>query len=73
MASKGAGWAFIVGMVVYGLDALIMLWATDWLSLAFHGLALYFMYRGWQACRALPAAAAISSLPPGMAPPIHPR
>jgi hypothetical protein len=73
MASKGAGWAFIVGMVVYGLDALIMLWATDWLSLAFHGLALYFIYRGLRACRALAAAAAISSVPPGMAPPIHPR
>jgi hypothetical protein len=73
MAKQGAGWAFIVGMVVYGLDALLMAWATDWLSLAFHGLALYFIFRGFQACRALAAQAAISLVPPGMAPPIHPR
>jgi hypothetical protein len=73
MAEKAARWAFIVGLIVYGLDALLMVWAADWLSVAFHGLALYFIYRGFQACWALPAAAAISSVPPGMAPPIHPR
>jgi hypothetical protein len=73
MAEKAARWAFIVGLVVYGLDALLMVWAADWLSVAFHGLALYFIYRGFQACRALSAAAAISRVPPGMAPPIHPR
>jgi len=73
MAKQGAQWAFIVGMIVYGLDALLMVWATDWLSVVFHGLALYFIYRGFQACRALPAPAPISLVPPGMAPPINPR
>lgn len=73
MAEKAAGWAFIVGLVVYGLDALLLVWAADWPSVAFHGLALYFIYRGFQACRALPTAAAISRIPPGMAPPINPR
>jgi hypothetical protein len=73
MAQKGAQWAFIVGLVVYGLDALLMVWATDWLSVAFHGLALYFIYRGFQACRALPVSAPIPIVPPGMAPPINPR
>jgi hypothetical protein len=73
MAQKGAQWAFIVGLVAYGLDGLLMVWATDWLSVAFHGLALYFIYRGFQACRALPVPAPISIVPPGMAPPINPR
>jgi hypothetical protein len=75
MAQKGAQWAFIVGLVVYGLDALLMVWATDWLSVVFHGLALYFIYRGFRACRALPPAAppALTMIPPGMAPPINPR
>jgi len=41
-ARKAASWAFIVGMSIYGLDALLLAWATDWLSVAFHGLALFF-------------------------------
>lgn len=73
MAREGARRAFIVGMVVYGLDALLLVWATDWLSVAFHGLALFYIYRGFQASRLLPAHAPVSTLPPGMAPPIQPR
>jgi hypothetical protein len=73
MARKGAGWAFIVGMVVYLLDALLQVWATDWLSVAFHGLALFFIFKGFQAGRALAARAAPLSGPPGIAPPITPR
>lgn len=74
MAQKGAAWAFIVGMVIYGLDAALLVWVTDWLSVAFHGLALFYIYRGFQASRALPPAPpAVSMMPPGIAPPIHPR
>ena len=74
MAQKRAAWAFIVGMVVYGLDAALLVWAADWLSVAFHGLALFYIYRGFQASRALPPAPpAVSTMPPGIAPPIHPR
>lgn len=76
MAQSRAQWAFILGMVVYALDALLLVWATDWLSVAFHGLALFYIYRGFQASRALAALSAppsISIVPPGMAPPINPR
>ena len=73
MAEKAVQWAFVVGLIVYGLDAVLLVWAADWPSVAFHGLALYFIYRGFQACRALPAGAASSRVPPGMAPPIVPR
>src|SRR5438874_281417 len=44
-ARKAASWAFIVGMSIYGLDALLLAWATDWLSVAFHGLALFSLQR----------------------------
>jgi hypothetical protein len=74
LARKGTTWAFIVGMVVYLLDGLLLVWVTDWLSVAFHALALFYIVRGFRASRALRASAA----PPpatttGIAPPIVPR
>ncbi|MFN8597714.1 MAG: hypothetical protein U0559_16215, partial [Anaerolineae bacterium] len=48
-------WALILGMVLYGLDGLIFIWAQDWLGLAFHGYALFMMYLGLQAYRKLEA------------------
>ena len=47
-ASKGQKWAFIVGMVLYGLDGGIMLLGMDFLSVAFHGYALYRIYSGFR-------------------------
>ena|SRR5579864_8880988 len=43
---KGAKWAFLVGMVAYGLDALLLLLVQDWLGLAFHGWALFRISQG---------------------------
>ena len=65
-------WAFIVGMSIYGLDALLLAWATDWLSVAFHGLALFFLFNGFRASRQLAAARAAALIPPGIAPPLTP-
>jgi len=48
-AERGHAWAFITGMVLYALDALIFLWVQDWFALGFHGFALYGMYRGLSA------------------------
>lgn len=45
-ARKGQKWAFVVGMVLYGLDALILLMFSDFLGVAFHGYALFMIYRG---------------------------
>jgi ethanolamine utilization microcompartment shell protein EutS len=76
LARKGATWAFIVGGVVYALDALLLAWATDWLSVAFHALALFYIFRGFQASRALGASTRPPTPPTtttGIAPPIHPR
>jgi hypothetical protein len=54
-ARKGQTWAFIVGMVIYGLDlaALVVLGVMigfyDWLSIGFHAFALYGIFLGLRA------------------------
>lgn len=45
--------AFITGMVLYGLDALIFLWVSDYMSIAFHGFALWGIFRGLKALKLL--------------------
>lgn len=53
-ANKKQTWAFIVGMLFYGLDALIFLLAgPDILSIAFHAFALFQIFKGMQATNAL--------------------
>jgi len=44
---------FGVGMAFYLLDGLIFLLFQDWLSVAFHGYALFCMWSGFQAFRKL--------------------
>jgi hypothetical protein len=45
-ARKGEQWAFMVGMALYVLHALVMLYFKDILAVAFHGYALYRVYSG---------------------------
>ena len=52
-ANKRKTWAFVIGMVLYGLDSLFSLLVQDWLSLGFHGFALFCLFRGFRACREL--------------------
>jgi hypothetical protein len=53
LANQGMGWAFLIGMVLYALDGLLYLLVQDWLSLGFHGFALYCMFNGYTALRRL--------------------
>ena len=46
---KAQKWAFVVGMIVYLLDGLLLLAFKDILSVAFHAYALYMIYRGYAA------------------------
>jgi hypothetical protein len=46
-------WAFIAGMVIYGLDGLIFLAFGEMLDLAFHAFAIYCMFQGLRALNAL--------------------
>lgn len=48
-ARKGKSWIFVVGMALYGLDAILYIALTDYLSFAFHLLALFGIYRGLNA------------------------
>ena len=50
LAGKGQRWAFLAGMVAYGLDAVLMAAFKEWLGLLFH---LYFMWGLFNGMRAL--------------------
>jgi len=73
MSRNGALWSFIVGMVLIVLDALLLVWVQDWAAVAFHGLALFFIVRGFQAARQLASLRTAAALPAGTVPPITPR
>lgn len=49
LAGERRKWAFLVGMLLYGLDGLLLLVAGDFFSVAFHGYALFAMSRGLSA------------------------
>lgn len=50
-ASKLQNWSFVSGIVLYTLDALLLLKNQDFVSTAFHGLALFYIFRGFSAAR----------------------
>ncbi len=54
-ARKGGVWAFVVGLVLYGMDAALTLFIGEWLNLAFHAWALVGLFSGVQAARKLRA------------------
>jgi len=62
LAGKAMRWAFILGMIAFGLDGGINLLAQDFIGAAFHAYALYCIYRGFAAIsvkdKVLTAAAA---------------
>lgn len=66
-ARKGHFWAFIVGIVLYGLDALIYVGLQGWIGVAIHGFALFYMIRGAAALRA--GLKAARETPPAAEPP----
>jgi hypothetical protein len=53
LARQQRRWPFILGMILYGLDSLIFLWAQDYLGIGFHVFALFGLYRGLQALNQL--------------------
>ncbi len=54
-AGKRSSVVFIVGIVIYVLDGLLLLLLGVWLSAGFHAFALFFIIRGFMACRSLNA------------------
>lgn len=63
-ARKQQSWAFILGMVIYALDALIFIPFNGWFSVLFHAYVFYRIYHGFtanQKLKALQAEAATGS------------
>jgi len=56
-ACKRHVWAFVVGMVLYGIDTLLTVMAGSWLGVAFHGWVLFSLFVGLKAALELNAAA----------------
>jgi hypothetical protein len=54
-ASKGHGWAFIIGMVLLALDTALTGLLQMWMSLALHVFALFCIFSGYKASRQLRA------------------
>jgi len=69
-ACKLQKWAFLVGMALYALDALLVLAFKDILSVAFHAYALFMIYRGFSFLSQAQAQAPLSAMNSA---PIQPR
>ncbi|HYN15603.1 MAG TPA: hypothetical protein VES66_07430 [Terriglobales bacterium] len=52
-SSRCNQFAFGIGMLLYAADGALLFLAHDYLSVAFHGLALFYMYRGFAAAQQL--------------------
>jgi hypothetical protein len=50
---RGAAWAFYAGIAMYVLDALIYVKLDSWMSVAFHGYAIFCIARGVMRLREL--------------------
>jgi len=46
-AQQGAVWAFVLGVAVYLCDALLYVKFADWMPVAFHALALFYIGRAF--------------------------
>jgi hypothetical protein len=53
LATRPSVAAFAIGIAAFALDSLIFLVAGDWIGVAFHGLALYFLWTGLTAARSM--------------------
>ncbi len=71
-ARKGQRWAFIVGLILYGMDTLISLIAPHAISIALHAWALLMMGMGLKHAGNLAAAEAEAALPPVIDPALAP-
>ncbi|HEU4384531.1 MAG TPA: hypothetical protein VFR85_13675 [Anaeromyxobacteraceae bacterium] len=58
LARRKVAWVYVAGMILYLLDAALCGVFQVWMSLAFHALALFYLWSGFSALRTLRAAAA---------------
>jgi hypothetical protein len=60
-ANKLQTWAFIIGMILYLFDGLLVLVLGAYLPAAFHVFALYMIFRGLSAARQINASQALTA------------
>jgi hypothetical protein len=73
-ALRGHVWAFVVGGVLYTLDACIYLYFKEFMPLGFHALALFYIGRGAFTLRSsLKAAEVLAFSAPASPPPTSPQ
>lgn len=65
LSKKNRSWAFVTGMILYALDAMLFLIVKDFFNVAFHAFALYCIFNGFKASRTLRANLEDRSLIPG--------
>ena len=53
LAAKGHRWAFIAGIMLYGLDGILTLVSSDFIGFGFHLFFLWFLFSGLQALNKL--------------------
>lgn len=46
-SSKGVRWLYLIGIILIGLDTLLVLLAVDIMGILFHAIALYFLIQGY--------------------------
>jgi len=63
LALKRQMWSFVLGLVLFALDALILLAFQVWISFAFHAYVIFVMIKGYQAGHQL-LALEMQSAPP---------
>ena len=52
-AQRGRLWAFALGGLVYAGDGAVFAWFGEWLPVAFHAYALFFIFNGGRELREL--------------------
>lgn len=62
-AGKSKRWAFIAGMILYGIDGLIFLLVSDFVGFGFHIFAIFSIWSGYKAISALEAIKQNESAP----------
>lgn len=46
-SNKGVRWLYLIGIILIGLDTLLVLLAVDIMGILFHAIALYFLIQGY--------------------------
>ena len=58
-AQRGQAWAFVAGVLVYLCDALIYVKYSDWLPVAIHAVALYYIGTAFMSLQAAKKATGV--------------